>query len=259
MRLVLLLALALATPVLANDPPDARRILHLISYVSKDYAEAAEEKEAEELAEQRGFLKEATRQLALLPDKPERAAIATDLAAALALVTQVGSPDAVAEKLERVASALTRAYPAPLEPPADTSIAAGKALYAKCCATCHGVDGRANGPAVKEMKPKPIKFTDAAEMTKLSPAAVHDTICYGVTGTPMPSFEGLLAPQERWDIAYYVFTLRPGKADAKALPKNVLPKRELAFLTDGQLEQSLKGQGVTTARLAGARKALRSR
>lgn len=259
MRLGAVLALALASQALANDPPDPRRILHLLSYVSKDYAEAAEEKDAGELAEQRGFLKEATRQLAMLPDKPERAAIAADLSAALDLVTKVAPKEQVAGKLERVAAALTRAYPAPLEPPATASLASGKSLYAKACATCHGVDGRANGPAVHEMKPKPIKFTDANEMTNLSPAAVHDTICYGVTGTPMPSFEGLLAPQERWDIAYYVFTLRPGEADPKALPANTLPHRELAFLTDGQLEESLRSQGVPKRKVAAARKALRSR
>ena len=256
---LLALALVFASSALAGDPPDPRRILHLLQYVARDYAEAAASGEAGELAEQRGFVREAARQLARLPDGPARAPLAAGVAAVLALVEKTAPVAQVQARLEEVAAGIARAYPATLVPPATASRERGRMLYARTCATCHGATGNADGPAVAEMHPKPIRFTDPEKMARLSPAQVHDTIAYGVTGTPMPSFESVVPPEDRWDLAFYVFTLRPEAAAPGALPARVLPLRELAVMSDGQLEDMLRAQGVPAGRLAGARKALRDR
>lgn len=240
------------------DPPDPRRVLHLLHYVSKDYAEALESREEDELAEQRGFLAEAVRQLANLPEHPARARIAASLRAVLAMVSESVPPDQVGARLEEVASEIMRVYPAPLAAPDSASLEAGRALYTRACASCHGPDGRADTEAAREMKPPPIKFVDAGEMSRLSPAHVHDTIAYGVTGTPMPSFEGVLKPRECWDLAFFVFTLRADQPVGRALPDREFPLAQLAFMTDGQLEDLLRAQGVPAAELAGARQALRA-
>src|SRR5262249_58434235 len=53
----------------------------------------------------------------------------------------------------------TDAYPTTYERPAvpyqATSIAAGAALYAQDCATCHGPSGAGDGPAARAMSPPP--------------------------------------------------------------------------------------------------------
>src|SRR5213075_1256213 len=41
------------------------------------------------------------------------------------------------------------------------SIAAGKALYARHCAECHGDEGKGDGTMAEDMDPKPPNLTDA--------------------------------------------------------------------------------------------------
>ncbi|MFZ0632828.1 MAG: c-type cytochrome [Acidobacteriaceae bacterium] len=48
----------------------------------------------------------------------------------------------------------------PIKP---TSAASGKQMYNSYCATCHGVDGRGNGPAASAMKTSPTDLTNLAK------------------------------------------------------------------------------------------------
>ncbi len=112
----------------------------------------------------------------------------------------------------------------PVEIPAEpkvtmASIANGKKLYETVCVACHGKQGLGDGVP-------PDTFTDAwgnpvnpANFTL--PAGVHGgvklghdgrhifkTVMTGVGGTPMPSFAGSFSPDQIWDIAHYVQSLR---------------------------------------------------
>jgi mono/diheme cytochrome c family protein len=98
--------------------------------------------------------------------------------------------------------------------PDDQSLAAGKALYAKQCLSCHGATGTGNGPAAKDLqknpgdlsKPKMWEQTDGTIFWKIT------------TGRkPMPSFETLTTEQERWEIVNYMRTLAP-KPAASSIP-----------------------------------------
>ena len=252
--LALLIALVGCAPSFASDPPDPRRLMHLLRYVSKDYAHVAAGKQADEQVEQQGFLKEARRQLAMLPDLPERAPIEAGIGEVSALVARWGTPAEVSGKLENVIGVVAQVYPAKLAPPAQVSMEAGRAVYTKCCANCHAADGRCETPAAKDMDPKPSKF-DAGAFADTSPAIVFDTITYGVTGTPMPSYEAVLPVQDRWNMAFYVFSLRGDKVGTA--PATVPGLAELATLTDGQLERWLIEKGVAGAESVGARQAIR--
>jgi mono/diheme cytochrome c family protein len=93
----------------------------------------------------------------------------------------------------------------------DQSLAAGKALYAKHCLSCHGATGVGNGPAAKDLEKSPGDLskpalwdeTDGAIFWKLS------------TGKkPMPTFDTLTTETERWQIINYVRTLAPKPATA---------------------------------------------
>ena len=43
---------------------------------------------------------------------------------------------------------------------ADSELALGKKKYETFCVSCHGVDGKAQGPAAMAMQPRPRNFTD---------------------------------------------------------------------------------------------------
>jgi mono/diheme cytochrome c family protein len=81
------------------------------------------------------------------------------------------------------------------------------ALFARNCATCHGLDGSGTGPSVLDRPARNFKeggfsFGNTAE-------AIARTLAHGIPGSPMPSFEGVLSEVERRALAEYVVTLGP--------------------------------------------------
>ena len=109
----------------------------------------------------------------------------------------------------------------PKEPPYDAaSVARGKQLYKKMqCATCHGLSGRGDGVAAASLRDdagrriRPANFSQGAIKGGCCGGAVYRAISTGLNGTPMPSFEAVMTPSERWDLAHYVVSLfkrRPG-------------------------------------------------
>jgi mono/diheme cytochrome c family protein len=77
-------------------------------------------------------------------------------------------------------------------------LARGKRRYRQVCATCHGVDGRANtGLGAKNLV-----------YTKLDLAGIVHTMRYGRPGTMMTSKRHQLTNPEINDIAHYVYELR---------------------------------------------------
>lgn len=100
------------------------------------------------------------------------------------------------------------------------SVAAGKTLYEENgCASCHGHDGRGDGPAASNLPAKPINFHDV-EAFKLgySEDAIAQTIAQGISGDHyvptlhmtlhlwlMPKFDHL-SKAERRSIALYVIS-----------------------------------------------------
>jgi mono/diheme cytochrome c family protein len=106
------------------------------------------------------------------------------------------------------------------EPPVpDTqTLLAGKAVYSRMkCATCHGEGGKGDGPSAYNLKDDdglkifPRDFTNPAEFVGPSdPRGVYRTFTSGLDGTPMPSFAASLNETERWQLVWYVLSLRPG-------------------------------------------------
>ncbi|PKN59431.1 MAG: hypothetical protein CVU56_00890 [Deltaproteobacteria bacterium HGW-Deltaproteobacteria-14] len=85
----------------------------------------------------------------------------------------------------------------------------GLSLYARYCSTCHGVDGRADTPAGRQLDPRPRDFTLAAFKHKSgagdalpTDADLARTIRDGVPGTGMPPWSGLSDAQIHAIIQY---------------------------------------------------------
>ncbi len=110
----------------------------------------------------------------------------------------------------------------PPEPPTspDSVKRGGQLFQSMNCGLCHGKEGRGNGPsssALTDTRGFPIRPFDLTSGTKLkcgdSDEGIFRDLTTGLDGTPMPSFASALKPDQIWDLAHYIATLR---AAAKA-------------------------------------------
>lgn len=84
------------------------------------------------------------------------------------------------------------------------SIETGRAVYAAQCLSCHGPAGKGDGPAAKDLNPKPRNLSDPA-IQQQTDGSMFWKITEGKT--PMPTFEKLIAEENRWNVINYVRTL----------------------------------------------------
>ena len=102
-------------------------------------------------------------------------------------------------------------------PPDEESIVAGKEVYALMqCEQCHGPVGKGDGPSAPGLEDDaglpivPRDFTDATQFVGSSdPKGIYQTFTTGLDGTPMPSFADILDETQRWQLVWYVISLRP--------------------------------------------------
>lgn len=83
----------------------------------------------------------------------------------------------------------------------------GSALFLAQCASCHGAEGRGDGPAAATLDPKPADFTSA--MHRLHPD--QDLIAVienGIAGSAMPAFAETLSLEEMADIVAFIRSLQ---------------------------------------------------
>ncbi|MBI4638581.1 MAG: c-type cytochrome [Candidatus Rokubacteria bacterium] len=112
---------------------------------------------------------------------------------------------------------------------------AGKAVYAKKCALCHGEKGDGKGPAAELLSPRPRDFTGGVFKIRTtankspSDRDMFRIITEGMPGTSMPPW-GVLPEKDRWNLVAYVKTFaaekfkEPGKK--QELPKEVAASTE---------------------------------
>ena len=116
--------------------------------------------------------------------------------------------------------------------PDGAMLLAGKDVYDRMqCAECHGPLGKGDGPSAPGLEDDsglpivPRDFTDAAQFVGDSnPKGVYQTFTTGLDGTPMPSFADFLDEEQRWQLVWYVTSLRPDW-DLYAARVNLLKER----------------------------------
>jgi len=123
------------------------------------------------------------------------------------------------------------------------NLSRGKRLFVENCAKCHGLEGDGKGPSAAELDPPPRSFQDP-RMNQLAPHQLFNALTFGVEGTEMPSHLESLSDQERWDIAFYIMTLRKGFNPVP--PSTLLPVtlKNLAVHSNEELVGQLTNNGV---------------
>ena len=93
--------------------------------------------------------------------------------------------------------------------------AAGKPLYVRYCAGCHGDDGDAQGENAQWIDPRPRDFTLAVFKCRSTPTGtlptdddLFNTVTRGFVTTNMPPWRPL-TPQNRVDLVAYIKTFSP--------------------------------------------------
>jgi mono/diheme cytochrome c family protein len=83
----------------------------------------------------------------------------------------------------------------------------GKGIYEAKCVTCHGVQGKGDGPLGAKLKPPAADFT-SAESKKKSESELLGIIQNGKPKTAMVAWKSQLSEAEIQDVLAYVLTLR---------------------------------------------------
>lgn len=88
-------------------------------------------------------------------------------------------------------------------------VAKGKGIFSQQCVSCHGAEGKGNGPAASALNPPPRNFTaDADWKNGRKVSGVFKTLKNGVPGSAMASY-ATLPVDDRWALVQYVLSLGP--------------------------------------------------
>ena len=235
---------------------EAKRILSLIDYIGGDYKNAVQDgkvanaDEYQEMSEFAGRSAELFKQLKAA-EGGDKADIEKDLQTLLAHIKDKSGEDVVPQLAQQIKDRLIKTYKIVPYPRKLPALAEGKKLYDDNCSQCHGATGKGDGPGRESMKPKtplPANFTDPERIGGLSPFKAFNTASFGIEGTAMASFAAL-SDEQRWQVAFYVFTLRFSADAAKAgaalfkaknLPAEFTTAALLATHSDELLLEKLK-------------------
>jgi high-affinity iron transporter len=253
-----------ASPALSSEP--AKRLLALIDYIGGDYGNAVaagkivNPLEYDEMLEFSNRSAEIFKQLKA--SDGDQASIEKELGSLVAHVREKSGDREVPQLAGLIKDRLITAYGIVTYPRTLPSLAAGRTVYLQNCAQCHGETGRGDGAAAATMQPKeplPANFLDPDLMRGLSPFKAFNTTSFGIDGTAMPNFSAL-SEDERWQVAFYVMSLRHS-AEKSAAGKQGFGEAAdaaqlaaidvLAISTDAELDQKLRSSGRTTDAEAG--------
>lgn len=167
-----------------------------------------------------------------LPEHKQQGAIAAQAQQLAALIRNKQPGERVARTAQQLAADIIKTYRVEVVPKRAPDLAAGAELFAANCASCHGAEGRGDGPAATGLDPSPSNFHDRARQAQRNVYSLYSTISLGVAGTAMQAFNQL-SEAERWSLAFYVSNFFASdeekalgraawEADARAFPFGTL-------------------------------------
>jgi len=204
------MACALAFSSARADTSDWQRAVEGLQYLESDYPAAIQSGSPTELEEQKGFAHEALEIIQGLG--PAGAPFVARMRSIADRIDRAQDPQGVRRDCSALVEDLVQAGALTRSPRHPPDLAAGKALWAQDCAICHGVNGKADTATAKQLDPPPANFHDPAVMASMTPYKAFNVMTFGVSGTPMPAYV-TLTEDERWSLAFYLFTLRQPACD----------------------------------------------
>jgi high-affinity iron transporter len=236
----------------AADEP--KRVLALVDYIGGDYRNAVQGGKVINNDEYQEMTEFSVRSLELFnqlkaQESGDKARIEDDLRALAAHIKNKSGEEVVPQLAQQIKDRLIKTYNIITYPKAIPSFESAKAIYIQNCAQCHGESGAGDGPGAASMQPKepkPANFLDPDLINNLSPFKAFNTTTFGIQGTGMPDFSALSEAQ-RWEAAFYIFSLRFSAEDAgggrdlaaRKLPRDFTSPATLATSSDSELTEKL--------------------
>jgi high-affinity iron transporter len=233
----------------------AMRLLSLVDYIGGDYRNAVQGGQVINRDEYQEMSEFGARSLEIFDqlkatESGDKAGIENDLRTLATHIKKMSGEEVVPQLAQRIKDRLIRTYSIETFPKEIPVYDRAKAIYHENCAQCHGASGRGDGPGAASMQPKepkPANFGDRDLIHNLSPFKAFNTTTFGIDGTAMPSFSAL-GDKQRWDAAFYIFSLRFSAQDAAAgrelfaarkLSPEFTNPATLATSSDGELTEKL--------------------
>ncbi len=117
----------------------------------------------------------------------------------------------------------------PRPPENERTISAGRWVYERRCAVCHGVKGDGNGPRANELYSRPRDFTRGLYKFRSTPTGslpadedIYLSISRGIKGTGMMPWNRL-RKDDRWAVTYYLKTFSERFEEEDVDPSIVVP------------------------------------
>jgi len=191
---------------------DADRILSRLQYIQADYPLAVKNGKIineGEYGEQILFIQEIKRMAETLKIPHE---IRQELSVVHEYLDYKKTPTEVSELIEGITQKLIRLLWLKVAAPEPGKLEDAKRTYKIACASCHGIDGKANTPTAKTLDPAPADFHDKEFIEMFSPYRAYNAITWGIAGTGMAPFFDVIPNSTRWALAFYPFQLFYKKA-----------------------------------------------
>ncbi len=193
----------------ADSPKSSQRLVFLLQYLAADYDRAVQNGQiidSLEYGEMQRFSRDAARiyqsSTGVQQQTLSKLRQLEELIAARAALPQIR------KICEETMAILVKEKDLPVAPRRTPDLGYGKILFEENCAPCHGMLGAGDGPSADTLNPKPRDFTDPERMNALTPWQFYHAITFGVEGTAMPSFAEAFSARPRWNLAFYLMTLR---------------------------------------------------
>lgn len=128
------------------------------------------------------------------------------IALILGACTGLGGEPEIVATLPQPTTVPPTAEPAFPQTPPD--IANGASIFASRCVECHGESGNGIGNLVESGQiPQAPDMTTGENARLQTPHQWYNIITNGRIENLMPPWQDALSPQERWDVAFYTYTL----------------------------------------------------
>ncbi len=217
--------LLLSLPSLSAQANQAA-LVQLVEYIGADYHNAVTNgkivtpAEYAEMSEFSGLL---ARGVASLPAAEGKQKLVQQAEALQRAVADKADEPRIKALARSIRATLVSVYGVPVTPKQAPDLAHAAQLYQNRCTTCHGTEGRGDGPAGVGLDPAPTNFHSLERYNSRSLLGLYTTITQGVSGTGMAAYDGILSQADRWALAFYV--------GSKAVTDKVAEEGKTAFNT----------------------------
>jgi high-affinity iron transporter len=193
----------------ATAPEADQRLIFLLQYLASDYDRAVHDGQIIDSLEYREMQRFA-RQAATIYRAATNAQQQTSeqLRELERLIAQKAPVSPIRKICAAAAAFISKEKNLFLFPSVAPDLADGEKLFRENCVACHGERGSGNGPAADTLNPKPRDFTAPERMNLCTPLQFYQAVTFGVEGTAMASFAEAFTPEQRWNLAFYLMTLR---------------------------------------------------